>query len=186
MRLVMLGGPGSGKGTQAANIHKSLNLPIISTGGILREAIATQTPLGIKAQPYFAAGELLPDFMMIQFIRQRLLKPDLQWGWILEGYPRTAFQAEELDFLLEELEQPLNWAIYLEISEVTMMERSLARSLFDDQPEIIEKRIQTFRERTIPIVEYYQGTQRLVKVTGEAPPETVTKHLIKAIKTEKS
>ncbi|MGL5032378.1 MAG: nucleoside monophosphate kinase, partial [Microcystaceae cyanobacterium] len=152
MRLVILGGPGSGKGTQANNINKSLNLPTISTGGILREAIATQTPLGVKAQPYFTAGQLLPDFMMIQFIRQRLLRPDLQSGWMLEGYPRTAFQAEELDFLLEELGQPLNWAIYLKMSETAMMERSLARSLFDDQPDIIEKRIQTFRERTIPII----------------------------------
>jgi len=178
MRLVILGGPGSGKSTQAKNLHKTLNLPIISTGDILREAIASQSPLGLKAQPYVLTGELLPDVLMIQFIRQRLNKKDLQGNWLLEGYPRTAFQAEELDFLLEELKQPLHWAVYLEISETTMMTRSLERSLVDDQLPIIRNRIAAFHQRTVPILEYYQGTQRLLTIPAEAQGEIVTQDLL--------
>ena len=181
MRLVMLGGPGAGKGTQSKNLSHYLDLPIISMGDILRAAIAAQTPLGIQAEPYVTKGELLPDFMMIQFIRQRLQQPNIQTGWILEGYPRTAFQAEELDFLLEELEQPLDWAIYLEISEATMLKRSLARSLFDDQPPIIQKRIEQFRQRTIPILEYYQGKKNLLNIPAESVAKMVSETLLVAL-----
>jgi adenylate kinase len=174
MRLVMLGGPGSGKGTQAKNLSKQLKLPIISLGDILRQAIAAQTPLGINAQPYVEKGELLPDSIMIQFVKQRLTLDDVQQGWILEGYPRTAFQGEELDFLLEDLQQPLNWAIYLKINENVMIERSLARSLFDDLPDVISKRIAKFHECTVPILEYYDKSQRLVTVDGLGAADQVT------------
>ncbi|MEB3193395.1 MAG: nucleoside monophosphate kinase [Snowella sp.] len=181
MRLVMLGGPGAGKGTQSKNLSQSLGLPIISMGDILRAAIAAQTPLGIQAEPYVTKGELLPDFMMIQFIRQRLQQPDIQIGWILDGYPRTAFQAEELDFLLEELAQPLDWAIYLEIRVETMLKRSLARSLFDDQPPVIQKRIEQFQQRTIPILEYYQGKKNLLNISAESVAEIVSEKLLVAL-----
>lgn len=174
MRLVMLGGPGAGKGTQAKNLSNRLRLPIISLGNILRQAIAAQTPLGVKAQPYVEKGELLPDSIMIQFVKQRLAQDDLQQGWILEGYPRTAFQAEELDFLLEDLQQPLKWAVYLAISETVMIERSLARSLFDDLPDVISKRIAKFHECTVPILEYYDGTKRLLTVDALVSADQVT------------
>ena len=100
MRLVILGGTGSGKGTQTARLCDRLNIPSVSTGVILREGIVLGTELGQQAKTYVSKGELVPDGLMIQFIQQRLQQPDVSNGWILEGYPRTAFQAEELDFLL--------------------------------------------------------------------------------------
>ncbi|MFH7027262.1 MAG: adenylate kinase family protein [Heteroscytonema crispum UTEX LB 1556] len=112
MRLVILGGSGSGKSTQAQRLCKHFEISLISTGEILREAMsgnkpqsayATLTDLGRYVQPYLEKGELVPDDMMIELIRTRFKKPDINSGWVLEGYPRTAFQAEELDFLLEDV-----------------------------------------------------------------------------------
>ncbi len=178
MRLAILGGPGAGKSTQSQRLSKHFNLPVISTGDTLREAISAHTTLGLKAQPYVKKGELLPDEMMIEMIRERLLESDVKNGWILEGYPRTAFQAEELDFLLEELGQKLQRAIYLQISEALMKERSLRRSLLDDTPESIQRRIARFQEYTIPLLEYFQGTHRLLIIAAESPPNAVEKAIL--------
>ena len=136
MRLVVLGGKGSGKGTQTAKLCDRLNIPSIARD-ILRTAIASATELGQQAKTYVAKGELVPDNLMIQFIQPRLQQPDVSNGWILEGYPRTAFQAEELDFLLKKIKQKLDWAIHLKISEATMTARALGRGLNDDRTEVI-------------------------------------------------
>ncbi|MEA5537261.1 adenylate kinase [Crocosphaera sp. XPORK-15E] len=181
MRLIILGGPGSGKGTQAKRLSEHFKISVISTGNILRKAISEQTELGKKAKDYVEKGELLPNEMMIEFIRDRLDKDDLEKGWILEGYPRTAFQAEELDFLLETLGQKLNYGIYLQVSETVMKERSLKRSLMDDQPEVIERRINIFKQYTIPILDYYQGTKRLLTIPGEASTDEVEKVILNKI-----
>lgn len=178
MRLVVLGGPGSGKGTQTRRLSKSLRVPMVSMGDVLRQAIAAETALGQKAEPYVSRGELLPDGIIIQFARQRLVQEDLQKSWILEGYPRTAFQAEELDFLLEELAQPLDWALYFDIEEQSMVERSLRRGLFDDTPEAIQRRILAFHERTIPIMEYYQGKKKLLTISAEKDANTVEQEVL--------
>lgn len=197
MRLVILGGPGAGKGTQARQLCDQLNISEISTGNILREAIASQTGLGLAAQPYVEKGELVPDEILIEFMRQRLLRPDAANGWLLEGYPRTAFQAEELDFLLEELEQQLNWAIYLEVPESVMMSRSLGRARpskvmsqdtyspgelrLDDQPEIVQRRIDRFHQRTVPILEYYGYRKRLLTIDGNQSPEQVQQDILQKL-----
>ncbi|MDJ0772734.1 MAG: nucleoside monophosphate kinase [Mastigocoleus sp. MO_167.B18] len=173
MRLLILGGSGSGKSTQAEMLSMNLNIPIISTGEILRKAISNFSDLGVRAQPYLETGELVPDEMMIELIRNRLKQPDLQYGWLLEGYPRTAFQAEELDFLLDELGQQLNWAIFLKVSETTMRNRCLQRSLPDDQPEIIDRRIKLFYDCTVPILEYYDWRHRLLKIDGDRTSQEV-------------
>jgi adenylate kinase len=170
MRLVILGGPGAGKGTQSHKLSQRLQVPGISTGNLLREAIASQNPLGKEAEPYLNRGELLPDPMMINFMRSRLVQPDCERGWILEGYPRTAFQAEELDFLLEDLEQPLTCAVYLEINEKSMIERSLVRSLVDDQPDVIQKRIDSFQEKIALLLDYYTGKKKLIILSAEDSP----------------
>lgn len=181
MRLVILGGPGAGKGTQSHRLSQRLQIPGISTGNILREAIASQNPLGMEAEPYVNRGELLPDPMMINFMRSRLVQPDVERGWILEGYPRTAFQAEELDFLLEDLEQPLTCAVYLEISEKVMIKRSLARSLVDDQPDIIQKRIEGFQEKIALLLDYYTGKKKLITLSAEDSPENIEMLILKQI-----
>lgn len=177
MRLVMLGGTGSGKGTQTAKICDRLKILNISTGDMLRAGIASKTDLGQQAQIYVSQGELVPDHLMIQFIQQRLQQPDVSHGWILEGYPRTAFQAEELDFLLKKIKQKLDWAIHLKVSETVMKERSLGRGLADDQAEVIERRIQNFQQFTVPLLEYYDYGQRLVTVNGEQSPDAVAQEL---------
>lgn len=178
MRLVILGGSGSGKSTQAQRLCTYFDIPQISTGEILREAIAKVSTLGRHAQPYLSKGELVPDEMIIDLIRLRLKNADVDCGWILEGYPRTAFQAEELDFLLEKLGQKLDWAIYLQVPEAVMVTRSLGRSLPDDQPEIVHRRVEIFYDRTIPILEYYDRRRRLLTINGDQMPEMVEQRIL--------
>ncbi len=178
VRLVVLGGSGSGKSTQAQNLSRYFNIPTISTGEILRQAISRLDELGRNAQSFVQNGELVPDEMMIDLIRDRLRQPDISSGWVVEGYPRTAFQAEELDFLLDDLKQNLTWAVYLQVPETVMVNRSLARSQPDDQPEIIQRRVNLFYERTLPILEYYQHRSLLLTINGDRSPEAVKENII--------
>ncbi|MFN6463233.1 MAG: adenylate kinase family protein [Nostoc sp. DedVER02] len=201
MRLVILGGSGSGKSTQAQRLGRYFDIPLISTGEILREAISGDRPLpefrwseadprtslsvyaslselGYHAWPYMQKGELVPDEMIIDLIRIRLRQPDINCDWVLEGYPRTAFQAEELDFLLEDLGQKLDWAIYLQVPEAVMVSRSLGRSLPDDQPEIVQRRVEIFYDRTIPILEYYDRRRCLLIINGDQSPDMVQQNIL--------
>ncbi len=182
MRLVMLGGPGSGKGTQSKELSQVLGNTVISTGDILRESIANQTPLGIQAQEYVEKGELVPDIMMIEFIKERLIRSDVENGWILEGYPRSAFQAEELDFLLEDLNQHLDRAIYLKVSEETMKQRSFQRGKADDKPEIVDRRIKNFNEVTVSILEFYEYKKKLLTIDAEKNSQEVKEDILKNLK----
>ena len=131
MRLVILGGPGAGKGTQAQQLCNNLNIPLLAVGDILREEIAGETDLGKLAVSYVEKGELVPDEILIRFIGRRLLLWDVFNGWLLEGYPRTAFQAEELDFLLEDLAQELDWAVWLKVPHEVLLSRSIERDRSD-------------------------------------------------------
>ena len=178
LRLVVLGGSGSGKSTQSQKLAIHFDTPIISTGDILRQAISRLDELGRDAQSFVKTGELVPDETMIDLIRNRLRQPDISGGWVLEGYPRTAFQAEELDFLLDDLGQKLSWAIYLQVSETVMVNRSLGRSQTDDRPEIIQRRIKLFYERTVPILEYYDRRNRLLTINGDQSPKAVEENII--------
>lgn len=194
MRVVILGGSGSGKSTQAERICNYFHIQRVSTGEVLRDAISqsvigesvtTENPqlqeLGRLAQPYVERGELVPDELMIEFIRSRLKKTDVSEGWVLEGYPRTAFQAEELDFLLDELGQKLDWCVYLQVPEAVMVNRSVERSLPDDQPEIIHRRVELFYDRTIPILEYYDRRRRLLTINGDQSFEIVENDIIRLL-----
>ncbi len=187
VRLVILGGSGAGKSTQAQRLGKFFDVPLVSTGETLREAIYGNNQdntynelndLVVEAKPYLEQGELVPDEMMIEFIKVRLKQPDVNRGWILEGYPRTAFQCEELDFLLADLGQNLDWAIYLQVSAAVMVSRSLGRLLPDDQPEIVQRRVELFYDRTIPILEYYDRRRRLLTINGDQSPEQVQQNIL--------
>ncbi|MCJ8279977.1 MAG: nucleoside monophosphate kinase [Rivularia sp. ALOHA_DT_140] len=181
MRFVILGGSGSGKSTQAQNLSKHFDVPIISTGEILRQAVSKADELGRNAHHAVTTGELVPDELMIDLIRNYLRYPELKNGWVLEGYPRTAFQAEELDFLLDDLEQKLNSAIYLKVSESVMLNRSLERSQPDDQPEIVQRRVELFYDRTVPILEYYDRRHRLLTINGDQSAEAVKQNIISLV-----
>lgn len=178
MRLVILGGPGAGKGTQAQQLGSYFQIPVIATGEFLRQTIASQTSLGLQAQLFVEKGELVPDPTMIEFMRERLSQPDVQEGWLLDGYPRTAFQAEELDFLLDDWNQRLDWAIWLEVSEEVLIQRSIARSRQDDQLEIVKRRIELFQQRTLPILEYYERRQRLLTINGNQSSVQVQEEIL--------
>lgn len=185
MRLILLGGSGAGKGTQAGRLSKRLSLPVLSTGDLIREAMSADSTaseavaaLAAQAKPFVAKGELVPDPLMIAFIRQRLQQADLSQGWILEGYPRTAFQAEELDFLLEELGQGIDRALWLEVSREVLVERSLARSRSDDDLAVVQRRIDNLEEFTKPLQDYYGYKQRLLMVDGSQSADVVEQQIV--------
>jgi len=184
-RLILLGGSGAGKGTQAARLSQRLSLPVLSTGDLIREAMADDADasealmeLADQARPYVDKGELVPDSLMIAFIRQRLQQPDMLQGWILEGYPRTAFQAEELDFLLEELGQTLNQAVWLEVPRGELVQRSLARSRSDDDLAIVQRRIDNLEAFTKPLQDYYGYKKRLLMVDGSQSADAVEQEIV--------
>ena len=181
MRLVIMGGPGAGKGTQAEQLCNNLSIPLLALGDILRAEIAGETDLGKLAVSYVESGELVPDEILIKFIGRRLLLWDVFNGWLLEGYPRTTFQAEELDFLLDELAQELDWAVWLKVPNEVLLSRSIERDRSDDEPEILQRRLDLFEERTIPLLEYYARRHKLLTVNGDQSPEQVQQDILKIL-----
>ncbi len=181
MRLIVLGGPGSGKGTQSKKLSDHFGIPWISTGNILRAEIAADSTLGQEVSETLAKGELVSDTLMIDFIKGRLQQLDAANGWILDGYPRTAFQAEELDFFLDSLHTRVNHAIWLELSIHSLIERSENRAAIDDNPSALRRRIETLVESTIPMLEYYDYRQRLLRIDGDQPPDDVKRDILASI-----
>ena len=180
-RLIFLGPPGAGKGTQAKLLADSHNIPHISTGDILRAAVSRQTNLGVKAQEYMDRGELVPDQLVIDLIRERLGQPDAQPGWILDGYPRTVVQADSLDGLLVELSQTCDRAINFDVPDETLIERMLSRGRKDDNEGVIRRRLEVYREQTAPLIDYYQTREKLATIDGSQSMETVAANLNKVI-----
>lgn len=176
-RLIFLGAPGAGKGTQAQLLAESLHIPHISTGDILRAAIANATPLGEKAQSYMDRGELVPDDLILDLIRDRLAQPDTQSGWILDGFPRNVSQASFLTDLLAELNQTCDYAINLEVPDEILIERLLSRGRNDDNRETISRRLEVYREQTAPVIGFYQDRSTLKSINGDRPMDEVTESL---------
>ena len=168
LSIVMLGAPGAGKGTQAARIAETHGIPHISTGEMLRAAIAAGSELGRKVKEIVESGALVPDELIVEVIRERLSQPDAQSGFVLDGFPRTIGQAEALDTLLAELGRPLEHVLELELSEETAVERMLGRAAeqgrADDTPEVIKNRFEVYRRQTEPLSNYYRNTGILVAV----------------------
>jgi adenylate kinase len=168
VRILLLGPQGSGKGTQAERISRTYGIPHIATGDMLRAAMAAGTELGRKVKPIYDAGELVPDALMIDLIRERLSQPDAEEGFVLDGFPRTLEQAEALDDMLLELGSPLDVVFDLQIDEPTTVQRLLDRAQkegrSDDTPEAIAKRLQLFREATLPVIEHYRAQGKVVGV----------------------
>lgn len=203
MNLVLLGAPGAGKGTQACRLVKDKKFTHISTGNLLREAVAAGTELGKEAKKFMDAGQLVPDEVVIKLVKERLQKPGIETGFILDGFPRNTVQATALDSELETLGEPINAALLVDVPSEVIIERLSARRVCpacgytgsvsdgekcplcaaaliqrdDDKPETIKARLNVYNAQTMPLIEYYRGQGKLKSVNGNCAPEAVYKEV---------
>ncbi|MBR8827415.1 MAG: adenylate kinase [Gomphosphaeria aponina SAG 52.96 = DSM 107014] len=181
-KLIFLGAPGAGKGTQSEVLAGYLEIQHISTGEILRKAIAEKTELGQKAQSYVDQGELVPDELILDLIRECLNKPSAHGGWILDGFPRNVAQASFLDQLLTEVKQTAEGVVNIEVPDEVLIERLLARGRKDDNLETITRRLKVYREQTAPVIDYYRQQGKLHEINGHRPLGEVTNSLKEMVK----
>jgi len=171
--LVLLGPPGSGKGTQAARLTEKYRIPQIATGDILRAQVDAGTPQGQRVRSYLDRGELVPDQLVVDIIRHRLSEPDTEAGFILDGFPRTVPQAQALDAMLAELHRPLDAVLYLQVDRQSLLDRLGQRHRQDDRPDIADHRIDVFLDQTAPLIGYYRDQGKLRLIDAARPPELV-------------
>ena len=187
MRLILLGPPGSGKGTQAQRLVQRHGIAQLSTGEMLRAAVAAQTPVGLKAKDIMASGGLVPDDVVIGIISDRLDQPDAAKGFILDGFPRTVPQAEALDELLKKKHMKLDAVVDLRVNESALLDRVENRARetrargeevrIDDTPEVLTKRLASYRQLTEPLIHYYSERRKLATVDGMMTIENVTREI---------
>jgi adenylate kinase len=187
MRLILLGPPGSGKGTQAQRLVHRHGIVQLSTGEMLRAAVAAQTPVGLKAKDIMASGGLVPDDMVVGIISDRLDQPDATKGFILDGFPRTVPQAEALDELLKKKHMRLDAVIELRVNESALLQRVETRVAemrargeevrIDDTQEVLTKRLASYRTLTEPLIHYYSERRKLLTVDGMMTIEHVTREI---------
>lgn len=170
MRLILLGPPGAGKGTQGHQLGVMYGIPEISTGDILRAAVRERTSLGEQAKGFMDSGALVPDDVIIGIVRERLAVPDTKPGFILDGFPRTVPQAEALDQMLGDSHQPIDYVVSIEVPDAELMARLAGRREIegrqDDTDEAIQYRLEVYHNQTAPLVDYYRKTGCLRAVTG--------------------
>ena len=189
--MILLGPPGSGKGTQAQRLVQRHGIVQLSTGEMLRAAVAAQTPVGIRAQGIMASGGLVPDDIVIGIISDRLDQPDAAKGFILDGFPRTVPQAQALDELLKKKRMRLDAVIELRVNESALLERVETRASemrargeavrIDDTPEVLAKRLASYRALTEPLIHYYSERRKLVTVDGMMTIEHVTREITRIL-----
>lgn len=179
MRLVLLGPPGAGKGTQAAILSEKLGIPHISTGYLFRANIGEGTPLGIEAKQYIDNGKLVPTDVTARMVKSRLEEEDAKGGFLLDGFPRTVEQAEILEGFLEEFGTKLDGVINYQVSEDVVVERMLARGRADDNEETIRTRLQVYRDETAPLIDHYG--ERIIAVTAEGTVEDINSRTLEAL-----
>lgn len=173
LQIILIGGPGAGKGTQAAKIKEKYGIPHISTGEILRDEVAKNTPLGMQVEEVMERGELVADSIILALVESRLKQPDCQKGFILDGFPRTLTQAQGLEPILQKRGQPGLKVILLEVSDGEMMQRLLARKRADDTEETIKNRIAKYHAETVEAIRYYEEKGLLSRIDGEQSIEDV-------------
>ncbi|MDO8399071.1 MAG: adenylate kinase [Bradyrhizobium sp.] len=187
MRLILLGPPGAGKGTQALRLVQKHGIVQLSTGEMLRAAVAAETAVGLKAKDIMASGGLVPDEIVIGIISDRLDQPDAANGFILDGFPRTVPQAEALDELLKKKHIKLDAVVELRVNESALLQRVETRAAemrargedvrIDDTPEVLAKRLASYRSLTEPLILYYSEQRKLLTVDGMMPIEEVTREI---------
>ncbi|MDG2989616.1 adenylate kinase [Candidatus Synechococcus calcipolaris G9] len=184
MRLILFGGPGSGKGTQASFLVKEWGIPHISTGDILRKERAQGTELGKQAQTYMDQGALVPDQVIVNMVANRMVEADAQQGWLLDGFPRNVPQSLALEKMLEKIRQPYNYLLFLDVPAATLQDRALNRAKeaaaqseqkrSDDTPETILKRVHVYEQETLPMIEIYKSHPKFVHIDGTLSIPEVT------------
>jgi adenylate kinase len=185
MRIVLLGPPGSGKGTQAKKLVEEFGIPHISTGALLREAAAKGTELGLKAKELTDKGELVPDDVMLGMIEERLGQPDIEDGFILDGYPRNLAQAESLEDLLERIGKPADEAILIDVEVERIIKRIARRAKeegrADDNEETLRHRFEVYEEQTAPVADFYAERGLLTRVLGHGPVEEIFQRILSVL-----
>lgn len=206
MNIVLLGAPGAGKGTQAAKLVEECGLCHISTGDILRAAVKDQTPLGVKAKGFMDAGELVPDDLIIDLMKERIQQPDTAKGVILDGFPRTTTQAVALDTMLSELGRPLDAALLIDVEAEVIVNRLCSRRMCkacghigtvsdaacpkcggemyqrdDDNEATVRNRLDVYEKSTSPLIDYYRGCELLVTIDGDRDPVEVSADVKEAL-----
>jgi|SRR5690606_24068701 len=181
MRLLLMGPPGAGKGTQASIIAERYGIPAISTGDLFRNNVARGTDLGREAERYMNAGEYVPDDVTNAMLRDRLLEPDAEKGFLLDGYPRTLAQVEFLDSVLEEQGVSLDRVVELVVDVDEVVSRLLARAAAegrkDDTEEVVRRRLEVYAEETAPLLELYDSRGLLIRVDGVGTVEEVANRI---------
>ena len=180
-RLVMLGPPGSGKGTQAEVLAERLGVPAISTGEMLRRAVTSGSELGRRVESIMKSGVLVDDATMADVVRERLGREDAGTGYLLDGYPRTLVQAGTLGRILDENDSSLNGVVMIDVPEDELVRRALLRQREDDTEEVIRRRLEVYREKTEPLIEYYQGLGLLRPVDGNRSIAEVSEGIREAL-----
>lgn len=182
MRLVLVGPPGAGKGTQAERLSQQLGVPHISTGELFRANVGNGTALGVEAKQYLDAGELVPDSVTNEMVRQRLAESDAVVGFLLDGFPRNVAQADVLTEILREQGVQLDAVVQFDIAEDVVVDRLLARGRSDDTEEVIRRRQQIYRSETAPLLDYYRGV--LITIDAVGSVEDITERALKALRAQ--
>jgi adenylate kinase len=185
MRLVLLGAPGSGKGTQAEILRTELGVPHVSTGDLLRAAVKAGTPLGLKAKAVMEAGQLVSDDIVLAMLEERLASPDAAGGFILDGYPRNLAQCEALERVLARIGQPLEVAIKLDVPHELIVDRIAGRAAKegrkDDTPETVRERLRIYSEQTEPVARHFAAIGKLTTVDGVGELAEVSRRILAAL-----
>jgi adenylate kinase len=175
--LILLGGPGAGKGTQAARLAARLGIPRISTGDMLREAMRQGSEVGRRAAPFLERGDLVPDRVLLDVVKKRLEEPDCAAGYILDGFPRTVAQAESFGEVLEGRGAGA-LVIHVDVPREELSRRLLARGRDDDQASIVKRRLDEYQHHTAPLIDYYRGRLRFERVDGMQPVEAISEEIL--------
>jgi adenylate kinase len=181
MRIVFIGPPGAGKGTQSARLVEYLKVPHLSTGDILRQAREEKTKVGLMAAEYIDAGRLVPDSVVVEIIDERIRQPDCVGGCLFDGFPRTLSQAESLDVHLADRGAPLDLVLAVDVPENVLFERLAVRGRDDDNLDIIRKRLGEYQTMTKPLLDYYRSKGLLHLIDGVGTPDEVFNRIKAAI-----